>query len=113
MYKFVKCIILSLTFIKLKLVLVYIYNKTLNFAANKISFTLKKNKFMKKNVFPVRRLTVAEHDKFNLSSFPNFAASGSVAGIKKLFYGQSAKLVKCGKYIYNVTSAPEIYDAAK
>lgn len=68
---------------------------------------------MKKNVFPVRRLTVAEHDKFNLSSFPNFAASGSVAGMKKLFYGQSAKLVKCGKYIYNVTSAPEIYDAAK
>ena len=68
---------------------------------------------MKKNNFPVRRLAAADHDKYNLSDFPNFAASGSVAGMKKLYYGASAKLVRCGKYIYDVTAAPEIYDAAK
>lgn len=67
----------------------------------------------KKNFNPVRRLAAADHDKFNLSSYPNFAASGSVAGMRKKYYGPAALLVRCGKYIYNVTSAPEIYEAAK
>lgn len=28
---------------------------------------------------------------------------------EKAYYGQDALLVRCGSYIYNVSSAPEIY----
>lgn len=45
----------------------------------------------------------------DLSSFPNFHASGSIAGMKKLYYGKDALLVRQGSYIYNVTSDPAIY----
>lgn len=41
--------------------------------------------------------------------FPNFASNGSVSGMKKLYYGKGALLVRCGNYIYNVTSEPNIY----
>ncbi len=49
----------------------------------------------------------------NLSEFPNFSATGSVKGMKKLYYGKDALLVKSGAYIYNVTSTPHIYEQAK
>jgi len=29
--------------------------------------------------------------------------------MKKTYYGRDALLVRCGGYIYNVSSAPEIY----
>ena len=29
--------------------------------------------------------------------------------MKKVYYGRDALLVRCGSYIYNVSSAPEIY----
>lgn len=45
-----------------------------------------------------------------VENFPNFHKSGSVTGMKKLYYGKDALLVKCGNYIYNVTSEPEIYN---
>lgn len=45
-----------------------------------------------------------------LYNFPNFSASGSVMGMKNLYYGLDAKLVRCNGYIYNVTSRPELYD---
>ncbi|MBT2621244.1 hypothetical protein [Chryseobacterium sp. ISL-6] len=45
----------------------------------------------------------------NLCDFPNFHKSGSITGMKKLYYGKDALLVRCGDYIYNVTSEPEIY----
>jgi hypothetical protein len=48
-----------------------------------------------------------------LNCFPNFHKSGSVKGMKKLYYGKDALLVRCGDYIYNVTSAPKIYGIAK
>lgn len=48
-----------------------------------------------------------------LAECPNFSASGSIRGMKKLYYGKDALLVKCGAFIYNVTSRPEIYDIAK
>ena len=32
-----------------------------------------------------------------------------ISGMKKAYYGQDALLVRCGSYIYNVSSAPEIY----
>ena len=49
-----------------------------------------------------------------VENFPNFSKTGSVIGMKKLYYGKDALLVKCGDYIYNVTSEPSIYnDIAK
>ena len=44
-----------------------------------------------------------------LSEFPNFHKSGSIIGMKKLYYGKNALLVANGDYIYNVTSEPDIY----
>lgn len=41
--------------------------------------------------------------------FPNFHRTGSIRGMKKLYYGKDALLVRCGQYIYNVSSEPEIY----
>ena len=50
-------------------------------------------------------------DKKDLVSgkFPNFSVTGSIKGMKDKYYGKDALLVKCGSYIYNVTSEPEIY----
>lgn len=47
--------------------------------------------------------------KAGISDFPNFHISGSIAGMKKLFYGRDALLVRCGRFIYNVSSEPSIY----
>lgn len=46
---------------------------------------------------------------YNLSNFPNFSASGSIKGMKKIYYGEDALLVRSGSYIYNVTRRPDIY----
>lgn len=43
-----------------------------------------------------------------LSKCPNFSASGSIAGMRKV-YGPHALLVRCGAYIYNVAAYPDIY----
>lgn len=45
----------------------------------------------------------------NLSRFPSFSASGSIKGMKALYYGKKALLVRQGSYIYNVSSEPDIY----
>ena len=45
--------------------------------------------------------------------FPNFHASGSIKGMKNMFYGKNALLVRCGGYIYNVTEKPSIYYLAR
>ena len=68
---------------------------------------------MKRGKFPVRTLPVSDREKYGLSQFPNFHRSGSILGMKNLYYGLDAKLVRCGDYIYNVSSKPEIYDAAR
>ena len=68
---------------------------------------------MKKGTYAVRTIPANEYDKYALGRFPNFHRSGNITGMKNLYYGLDAKLVRCGNYIYNVTSAPEIYDAAK
>ena len=67
---------------------------------------------MKRGKFPVKTISAKDYDKYGLGEFPNFDARGSVTGMKNLVYGLDAKLVRCGGYIYNVTSAPEIYNAA-
>lgn len=61
----------------------------------------------------VKKIPAKQHDKFNLSDFPNFSANGSIIGMKKQYYGKDALLVRCGNYIYNVSSSPEIYEQAE
>lgn len=39
-----------------------------------------------------------------LDNLPNFDRSGSIRGMKKLYYGHDAKLIRCGKYIYHCTT---------
>ena len=41
--------------------------------------------------------------------FPNFTRQESITGMKELYYGKNALLVRCGNYIYNISSEPEIY----
>lgn len=44
-----------------------------------------------------------------LSDYPNFSSTGSVKGMKKLYYGKGALLIKQGAYIYNVSDTPDLY----
>ena len=60
----------------------------------------------------VKRIYIKDKEKYGLSEFPNFSITGSVYGMKRKYYGMDALLVVCGQWIYNVTSAPEIYEAA-
>lgn len=60
----------------------------------------------------MKTLYVKQSDlKHDLSVFPNFSASGSIKGMKKLYYGNDALLIKSGAYIYNVTE--EVYNFYK
>lgn len=61
----------------------------------------------------VRYMKIKDGERVGISSFPNFSTSGSITGMKKLYYGKDALLVRCGSYIYNVSSKPEIYYQAK
>ena len=57
----------------------------------------------------VRRITKEEGKRVNISRFPKFHKSGSIRGMIKQYYSVAALLVRCGSYIYNVTSEPNIY----
>ena len=48
-------------------------------------------------------------ERIGISRFPNSHKSGSIAGMKRLYYGKNALLVRCGRWIYNVSSELEIY----
>jgi len=48
-----------------------------------------------------------------LGQCASFSASGSIAGMKKLYYGKDALLVRSGNVIYNVTPFPHLYHLAK
>ena len=43
-------------------------------------------------------------ERIGISRFPNFHKSGSIAGMIKLYYGKNALLIRCGRWIYNVSS---------
>ena len=60
----------------------------------------------------VKKMTVDEGKRAGLSRFPNFHRSGSVCGMKRLYYGNDCLLVRCGNFIYNVTAEPQIYNQA-
>lgn len=66
---------------------------------------------MNKVLYPVRFLPVDMGKKLGIKEFPNFSKTGSVKGMRKL-YGKHCMLVKCGNYIYNVQTFPEIYHMA-
>ncbi len=55
---------------------------------------------------PVKEIT---NSNLVAGKYPNFHKSGSVTGMKKQYYGNGALLVKCGDFIYNVTSDFKIY----
>ena len=65
---------------------------------------------LKRGKYPVKTIPANQYSKYQLGQYPNFHKSGSVLGMKNFYYGLNAKLVKCGNYIYNVSSNPEIYD---
>ena len=50
-----------------------------------------------------------KRDAQQLAGFPSFSKTGSITGMKRDFYGKDALLVRCGSYIYNVSSKPDIY----
>lgn len=56
-----------------------------------------------------RRLSKEQGKQCNISRFPNFHKSGSIRVMKRIYYGMDALLVRCGDYIYNVSSEPNIY----
>lgn len=59
----------------------------------------------------VKYLPVKTGERLNISQYPNFHKSGSITGMKKMYYGKDALLVRCGEWIYKVPQ--EIYDRAK
>ncbi|KKK83614.1 hypothetical protein LCGC14_2791600 [marine sediment metagenome] len=58
----------------------------------------------------VKYLKVAKGKRLEIDRFPNFSHTGSIAGMKRMYYGKDALLVRCGSWIYNVPKA--IYDSA-
>lgn len=59
----------------------------------------------------VKYLPVEKGKEINISQYPNFSATGSVAGMKNKYYGKDALLVRSGSWIYHVPD--EVYDMAK
>ena len=55
----------------------------------------------------VKRINVNLQEE--LKDFPNFSATGSVKGMRDKYYGKEALLIRCGSFVYNVTSSPDIY----
>lgn len=60
----------------------------------------------------VKVLPVRDGKLVRIDRFPSFSRTGSVKGMKKLFYGENALLVRCGSWVYNVTAEPWIYHRA-
>ncbi len=60
----------------------------------------------------VRRLSIKDGERLGIDRFPNFIRSGSIRGMRKLYYGMNALLVRCGNYIYDVSEEPSIYEFA-
>lgn len=60
----------------------------------------------------VKSMSKSEGERLQIDRFPNFHRSGSITGMKNKYYGKNALLVRCGSYIYNVSSEPEIYEQA-
>ena len=55
-------------------------------------------------------MTIEQGKRVGIDRFPNFHRTGSIRGMKKLYYGVDCLLVRCGNFIYNVTAEPHIYN---
>lgn len=82
---------------------VYCHYNDLNKVCEKQYENLKETK----SNFAVKKLDKDYHHL--VVDLPNFDKTGSITGMKKLYYGKQALLVRCGDYIYNVSSEPAIY----
>ncbi len=60
----------------------------------------------------VKRMTIEQGRRVGISRFSNFHKTGSVRGMKRLYYGYKCLLVRCGSYVYNVSAEPQIYHQA-
>jgi len=58
----------------------------------------------------VKYMNREQKKQFDLSKYPNFSATGSISGMKKMYYGMDALLVRSGSYIYHVPRT--VYEAA-
>lgn len=58
----------------------------------------------------MRVKTLSKEHRDKVVNLPNFDKRGSIIGMKRLYYGKDALLVRCGNYIYNVSSEPSIYN---
>ena len=57
----------------------------------------------------VKYINKEDAKRVHLENYPNFSSRGSVKGMKKLYYGEDALLVRSGSWIYCVSERPEIY----
>lgn len=48
----------------------------------------------------VKRMTIEQGKRVGISRFSNFHKTGSVRGMKRLYYGYKCLLVRCGSYVY-------------
>ena len=56
-----------------------------------------------------KTLYTRDAERVGISRFPNFHRTENITGMKQLYYGKAALLVRCGSCIYKVSSEPEIY----
>ena len=56
----------------------------------------------------VKTMSVKHEKAYELEDLPNFHRTGSILGMRKV-YGKNALLIRCGGYIYNAASKPELY----
>jgi hypothetical protein len=71
-------------------------------------FTTTTNESTKVSIKRVKYVYTRHKVALNLSEFPNFHQSGNVRGMRNV-YGKNALLVRCGEWIYNVSTKPNIY----
>jgi hypothetical protein len=57
-----------------------------------------------------RTIIINSDSDIDLSEYPNIHISGSILGMKKLYWGGDAMCIKKGYYIYNVSSNPDLYN---
>lgn len=51
-----------------------------------------------------KTLYTRDAERTGISRFSNFHRTENITGMKQLYYGKDALLVRCGSYIYNVSS---------
>jgi len=77
--------------------------KTMPFSAlSLISFGLFGIIKRKEGNMKTKTITRCQGEEISIEQYANFHKSGSIKGMKKLYYGKNATLLKCGNYIYNV-----------